>query len=103
MILYDNASPHKTGAITHYLKDSKITSLPHPAYSPDFAPCDFWLFPRLQEILAGRKYIRIQDLSKAVNSQLRVIPKEEYSEAFQQWLRRLQPCMDREGEYFEAL
>ena len=84
MILHDKASPHKTGAVTQYLKDNKITSLPHPAYSPDFAPCDFWLFPRLKEISAGRKYTCIQDLSKGVNSDLRGIPIEEYSPAFQQ-------------------
>ena len=59
MILHDNASPHKTRAVTKYLKDNKIISLPYPAYSPDLAPCDFWSFPSLKEILAGRKYTRI--------------------------------------------
>ena len=29
-------------------------------------PCDFWLFPKLKERLAGRKFTRVQDLSKAV-------------------------------------
>ena len=24
-----------------------INTVPHPPYSPDLAPCDFWLFPRL--------------------------------------------------------
>ena len=103
MILHDNASAHKTGAVNQYLLENQITTLPHPAYSPDLAPCDFWLFPRLKELLAGNKYTRIQDLSKAVNVELRGIPKEEYRAAFDKWRRRLQLCIDRAGEYFEGL
>ena len=103
MILHDNASAHKTGAVTQYLSENRITTLPYPAYSPDLAPCDFWLFPKLKELLAGNKYTRVQDLSKAVNSELRGIPKEEYRAAFDKWRRRLQLCIQRGGEYFEGL
>ena len=103
MILHDNASAHKTGAVTQYLSENRIATLPHPAYSPDLAPCDFWLFPKLKELLAGNKYTRAQDLSKAVNAVLRGIPKEEYSTAFHKWQRRLQMCVERGGEYFEGL
>jgi hypothetical protein len=30
-----------------YLKQEKVVEIPNPSYSPDFAPCDFFLFPRL--------------------------------------------------------
>ena len=103
MILHDNASAHKTGAVTQYLSENRIATLPHPAYSPDLAPCDLWLFPKLKELLAGNKYTRVQDLSKTVNSELRGIPKEEYRTAFDKWRRRLQMCVERGGEYFEGL
>ena len=73
MILHDNASAHKTAAVNQYLSENRISTLPHPAYSPDLAPYDFWLFPKLKELLAGNKYTRVQDLSKAVNG----IPKED--------------------------
>ena len=103
MILHDNASAHKTAAVNQYLSENRISTLPHPAYSPDLAPCDFWLFPKLKELLAGNKYTRVQDLSKAVNAELRGIPKEEYRAAFDRWRRRLQLCIERDGEYFEGL
>ena len=103
MILHDNASAHKTRAVTQYLSENRISILPHPAYSPDLAPCDFWLFPKLKELLAGNKYARAQDLSKAVNAELRGIPKTEYRAAFDKWLRRLQLCIERGGEYFEGM
>ena len=57
MILHDNASAHKTGAVTQYLSENRITTLPNTAYSPDLAPCDFWLFPKLKELLAGNKLL----------------------------------------------
>jgi len=29
----------------------KFKVVPHPPYSPDLAPPDFWLFPKLKEML----------------------------------------------------
>ncbi|GFS16472.1 transposase [Elysia marginata] len=69
---------HKTRATTQSLRDLGIQDLPHPAYSPNLAPCDFWLFPILKDRLAGRKFDRIQDLTETVNSELRTIPEEDF-------------------------
>ena len=52
-LLHDNAPAHKSGMVQEYLKESGLNVLDHPAYSPDLSPCDFWLFPRLKEMLAG--------------------------------------------------
>ena len=35
--------------VTDYLSKMGIKTVPHPPYSPDVAPCDFWLFPKLRE------------------------------------------------------
>jgi transposase len=50
MILHYNASANKTGAVTQFLTESHISTLPHPAYSPDLVQCDFWLFPKPKEL-----------------------------------------------------
>jgi len=34
----------------------KFTVVPHPPYSPDLAPSDFWLFPKLKEMLKGQHF-----------------------------------------------
>ncbi|GFR60677.1 transposase [Elysia marginata] len=80
-----------------------IQVLPHPAYSLDLAPCDFWLFPILKDRLAGRKFHRIQDLAKAVNSELRIIPGVDYQDAFPKWQITLKRCTESHGKYFEGL
>jgi len=36
--------------------------LEHPAYSPDLAPNDFFLFPKIKEILKGRHFDDIADI-----------------------------------------
>ncbi|GFR95907.1 transposase [Elysia marginata] len=98
LLLHDNAGPHKARARTQSLQELRIQVLPHPAYSPDLAPCDVWLFPILKDRLAGRKFDRIQDLAKAVNSELRTIPEEDYQCVFRKWLIRLKRCIESHGE-----
>ncbi|GFR79876.1 transposase [Elysia marginata] len=59
LLLHDNSGPHKARATTQSLRELGIQVLPHPTYSPDLAPCDFWLFPILNDRLAGRIFYRI--------------------------------------------
>ncbi|GFR76292.1 transposase [Elysia marginata] len=98
--LHDNAGPHKARATIQSLRELGIQVLPHPAYSPDLAPCDFWLFPILKDRLAGGKFDRIQDLAKAVNSELWTIREEDYRGVFRKWQIKLKCCIESHGEYF---
>ena len=40
----DNAPVHNSILVTDYLTKMGIKTVPHPPYSPDLTPCDFWLF-----------------------------------------------------------
>ena len=44
---HDNARPHAANRVMQFLAKFNITCVPHPPYSPDLAPCDFFLFPSL--------------------------------------------------------
>ncbi|GFR71639.1 transposase [Elysia marginata] len=103
LLLRDIAGPHKARATTQSLRELGIQVLPQPAYSPDLAPCDFWLFPILNERLTGRKFDSIQDPPKVLNSELWTIPEEDYQDVFQKWHIRLKHCIQSNGEYFEGL
>ncbi len=48
---FDNAPLYKTSAVNDYLAQRSITVMPHPAYSPDIAPSDFWFFGFLKQQL----------------------------------------------------
>jgi hypothetical protein len=36
----------------------------HPPYSPDLAPNDFWLFPKIKTTSKGRKFQDTEDIKK---------------------------------------
>ena len=44
----DNAPVNNSILVTDYLTKMSIKTVPQPPYSPDVAPCDFWLFPKLR-------------------------------------------------------
>ena len=48
---HDNAPAHSALRTREFLAKHSITVLPHPPYSPDLAPCDFFLFPMLKRLL----------------------------------------------------
>ncbi|GFS22419.1 transposase [Elysia marginata] len=103
LLLHVNAGPHKARATTQSLRELGIQFAFHLAYSPDLAACDFWLFSILKDRLAGRKFDRIQDLAKAVNSELRTIQEEDYQGVFRKRQIRLKRCIESHGECFEGL
>ena len=51
---HDNAPAHTALSVRVFLATKQITVLEHPAYSPDLAPSEFFLFPKIKEILKGR-------------------------------------------------
>jgi hypothetical protein len=39
-----------------------MSVIPHPPYSPDLAPCDFFLFPKIKLNLKGRRFDTIEEI-----------------------------------------
>ena len=102
-LLHDNAPAHTSAIVTAFLKKEKVTVLPYPPYSPDLAPCDFFLFPKLKAFLAGRKYQSRQALGSAIHQYLITVPKSAYRDVFKKWIHRLKRCISSHGEYFEGM
>ena len=102
-LVHDKAPAHTSAIVTAFLKKEKVTVLPHPPYSPDLAPCDFFLFPKLKAFLAGRKYQSRQALGSAIHQYLITVPKSAYRDAFKKWIHRLKLCISSHGEYFEGM
>ena len=92
-LLHDNALAHKSATVQEYLKESRLDDLDHPPYSPDLSPCDFQLFPRLKEMLAGHRFESRCGIGSAVYQCLQHIPKENYRAAFRKWVDRCKMCV----------
>ena len=64
----DNAPVNNSILVTDYLNKMGIETVPHPLYSSDLAPCNFWLFPKLKEKLRGCRYETIEEMKEAITS-----------------------------------
>ena len=49
-----------------------------PPYSPDLAPCDFWLFPEL----SGCRYETIEEMKEALTKVIDMLTQEDFHGAF---------------------
>ena len=74
-----------------------IKTVPYPPYSPDLAPCDFWLFPKLR----GCRYETIGEMKEAVTKVIDTLTKEDFHGVFQKLLER-DKCIAAGGDYFEG-
>ena len=52
------------------LQITQVTQLP---YSPDLAPCNFWLFPKLKSPLKGKRFQTIDEIQENIMGQLMAI------------------------------
>jgi len=57
-----NAPPHNALSIREFLAKKRIPVLPHPPYSPDLAPCHFYLFPKLKSKLKGHHFRTMENI-----------------------------------------
>jgi transposase len=60
MLHYDKAPPHTSLLIREFLAKQETIVVPQPPYSPDLAPADFFLFPKLKSTLKGRRFQTVE-------------------------------------------
>jgi len=66
-----------------------MTTASHPPYSPDLAPCDFFLFPRMKRDLKGKSFQNVEEArGKKMTEALKAITLQEFQNCFEQWKRR---------------
>ena len=75
-----------------------IKTVPQPPYSPDLAPCDFWLFPKL----TGYRYETIEEMKEAVMKVIDMLTQEDFHGASQKLLEQCK-CIAAGGDYLTGL
>ena len=75
-----------------------IRKVPHRPYSPDFALCDFWLFPKLR----GCCYETIEEMKEAVTKVIDTLTQENFHGALQKLLEQYNKCIAAGGDSFEG-
>lgn len=97
----DNARPHVATVTQQFLEHNAMKRAPHPAYSPDLAPSDFYLFGYVKQLLAGQEFPDGEALVGAINAILEGIEKVTLQRVFLEWMERLRRCIEIGGEYVD--
>ena len=98
---YDNGRLHVHKEVSNYLESEGITIIKHPPYSPNLAPCDFWLFDFIKQNMPDQS--DSESLHQAVSDFMNSLSIEEYRKTFDKWIERMRLCVNNRGDYFEHL
>lgn len=75
--------------------------LPHPAYSPDLAPCDYFLFPNMKKWLGGKRFGSNEEVITETNDYFEGLEKTYYLEGIKKLEKRWTKCIELKGDYVE--
>ncbi|KAG5309730.1 MOS1T transposase, partial [Pseudoatta argentina] len=84
----DNARVHTCPALMAKFNEFRYEFLPHPAYSPDLAPCDYFLFPNLKKCFAEKGFTTREQLIAETEAYFEGLDKLYYLDG----LKKLKNC-----------
>ena len=96
----DNCSIHTAGITKEFMAKRGFNVLEHPPYSPDLAPADYFLFPKVKDLLAGVEGNGASPKCRWERA-VRMIPKDSFLDACKKWPERWDRAIEREGNYVE--
>ena len=109
MKTYEDVAPNfgknRPGCCTMTMQNknkNKMAVISHLPYSPDLAPCDFFLFPKMKLKQKGRWFDTIEEIQAKMQRVLDTVIEKDFQEVFKKWRRRWDQCLHAGGNYFEG-
>lgn len=100
---HDNASAHTAKNTNDYLEAKNIKLMSHCPYSPDLAPNDFFLFPKIKKIMRGRRFTCPNEAVEGFKSLVLDLSPLDWKNCMKDWFARMEKCINVNGEYFEKM
>jgi [histone H3]-lysine36 N-dimethyltransferase SETMAR len=97
----DNARPHVSHHSKAHMDELGLQLLKAPPYSPDLAPCDFWLFPHIKKKLEGRIFNSDDEIIGAYSEVLGSLQQSDFHRCFDEWFKRVCTVLDNNGSYYK--
>ncbi|GFR69698.1 histone-lysine N-methyltransferase SETMAR [Elysia marginata] len=97
VIQHDNARPHTSRQTQCALQQLELPTIPHPPYSSDLAPSDFFLFPLLKKHLKGNHYETDAEVEADVRSWCRSQTPEFFADGMRKLVQRWRLCIERDA------
>jgi hypothetical protein len=100
-LLHDNAPANSTHVTTKLSASLGYEILPYPPYSPDMAPSDVFLFPRLKHPPRSKRFQDDDDVISSVKDFLNSQNETFYNQGIQMVLHRWVKYVAFQGAYVE--
>jgi histone-lysine N-methyltransferase SETMAR len=98
---HDKALAHTAKKTQEFIGASGVNLVSLAPYSPDLAPCDFWLFPKIKAKLRGQVFADRKELISAVNHELSQLTDADFAHCYERWIYRLKKCVEIGGDWVE--
>jgi len=98
----DNTPAHNVLFVKQFLANKNITVLEHPPYSPDLAPCDFYLLPKIKSMLKRTHFVSIEHVKAKTVEILNSLTEHDLQDCSEHWQHRMQLCANSEGNHFKG-
>ncbi|GFV42701.1 mariner Mos1 transposase [Trichonephila clavipes] len=95
----DNARPHTSLVTRQKLLQLEWDTMPHPPYSPDLAPLDYYLFRSLQNFLDGKTFTSNEEVKNYLDQFFASKDQKFYERGIMLLPERLQKVLDQNGQY----
>jgi hypothetical protein len=99
---FDNAPAHNAKRSRQEIARTKATRVIHPAYSPDAAPSDFFLFGHLKREMIGFRASSPEEILCEIRRIFDQIPKETLLAVYNNWIARVEWIIMHQGEYYHS-
>jgi hypothetical protein len=96
----DNARAHTAQKRQTFCKENGLRLAPHPPYSPDLAPSDFFLLDYVKKCLKGTALPSYEELLDAIGEVVTGIESETFTAVFEHWMERLECMSKNNGDYY---
>jgi hypothetical protein len=96
----DNTRAHTGQKYRTFCEENGLRLAPHPAYPPDLAPSDFFMFSYIKECLKGMMFPPYEELLDAIGEMVTGIESEPLTAVFEHWMERLEWVSKNNGDYY---
>ena len=84
----DNALAHKWMLVHEFFAKNNTVIMPQLLYSPDVAPLNLFLFPKLKIPMKGKHFATIKEIKENSKQELLGIPKSAFQKCIEDWKKR---------------
>ena len=101
LLQQDNVRVHTCKTAMDAVEPNGYEIIPHPAYSPDLAPSDYFLSPNLKKDIRGRHFRSNEEVVAAVEEWVRDKDPGFFSSGLMALEHHWSKCIILEGKYIK--